>query len=72
MFNMARKVSGLNACYHLAAASTGVLSVHDVYSDSLSDLPMLRLADKAYIVKRRKVMPLAQYEQLSRIRRMFV
>ena len=46
--------------------------VRAAYSDSLSDLPMLQLADKAYIVKRHKVIPLERYQGAPLLRRLFV
>lgn len=38
------------------------MRVEECYSDSLSDLPILRLAERPYIVKRDRVMPLDEYK----------
>jgi HAD superfamily phosphoserine phosphatase-like hydrolase len=53
-------------------AEVGDVKVREAYSDSLSDLPMLQLADKAYIVKHHKVLPLKQYLSLSPLRRLLI
>lgn len=47
-------------------------TVRAAYSDSLSDLPMLQLADKAYIVRRHKVIPLERYLGTPLLSRLFV
>lgn len=41
------------------------LVVDDMYSDSLSDMPLLKLAQNGYIVSGRKIIPLGRYKQPS-------
>lgn len=53
-------------------AEASAAPVRAAYSDSLSDLPMLQLADRAYIVKRHKVIPLERYQSAPLLRRLFV
>jgi len=43
-----------------------------VYSDSMSDLPLLALAKEKYIVRHQKIMTLKNYQNLSPLRRWFL
>ncbi len=46
--------------------------VESAYSDSLSDLPILRLAQKPYIVRKNKQWPLADYTAMPALKRLIL